>query len=81
MAKMTAKEFKKVLEVAGMDFDIWGYEGILNIVSIHLERSAKDEMIRYKNTGDKGWKACAESDRKKSDSIYESLKSKGYYNR
>ena len=33
MNKMTHEEFEQALEQAGMTFDLWGYDGILNIMS------------------------------------------------
>lgn len=42
MAKMTCKEFKEVLEKSGMYFDVWGFEGILNIISLNEKRNAEE---------------------------------------
>ena len=40
--KMTFKEFKQIFNDAGMDFDIWGYEGILNEISIAQNAMAEE---------------------------------------
>ena len=40
--KMTLKEFKQIFNDAGMDFDIWGYEGILNEIAIAQNAMAEE---------------------------------------
>ena len=35
MAKMTAEEFIQILNESDIDFEIYGYEGILNMLSIY----------------------------------------------
>ena len=69
----TLKEFKQVLEdVAGMYFDVWGFDGLLNIISSYNEFLAKDAISR-------GAKSVARYDKERADRIYEYLKNKGYY--
>ena len=34
MKKMTFKEFKEVLEKAETDFEVFGFEGVLNLMSM-----------------------------------------------
>ena len=31
--RMTLKEFKQIFTEAGFDMDVWGYEGILNMIA------------------------------------------------
>lgn len=67
--KMTLKEFKQIFNDAGMDFDIWGYEGILNLLMIaeqHLEQETESDLLK-KMHKDRGMY------------IYNSLKERGYY--
>lgn len=72
MKKMTAKEFKQVLTDAGMNFEIWGWEGILNIISIHEDRNSNEMR-------EKGLMAGADGCHRRADSIYNVLKARGYY--
>lgn len=71
---MTAKEFKAVLDNAGLDFGIYGYEGILNLVSIALDAQAEDMKANGRDAGAKGFKDSA-------DKIYDELFKRGYYTR
>ena len=70
MKKMTAKEFKEILTESGTDFDLYGFEGILNELSIYNEMMAKEyegeapELV-YKKISNK---------------IYKALEKRGYYN-
>lgn len=42
MKKMNSKEFWEILEQNGHSKEVFVYEGILNIISIHLGEKAKD---------------------------------------
>ena len=42
--KMTKKQFIEIFEKAGMSFDIWGFEGILNYVIMGNRYMEKDEI-------------------------------------
>ena len=67
--KMTLKEFKQIFNNAGMDFDIWGYEGILNLLIIaegHLEQETESDLLKK-----------VYEDRRMN--IYNSLKERGHY--
>ena len=68
---MNSKEFKKVLTDAGLNFEIFGYEGILNLISIYLHLDAQQ-----KHEGS----ALAEYEEENSDKIYKYLQNRGYYN-
>ena len=69
---MTAKEFKAVLEKAGMPFDVYGYEGILNLVSIALDTQADGMRVNGLHAGAKGYRdsACT---------IFMELDERGFY--
>lgn len=70
---MTANEFKKVLTNSNIDFSVWGYEGILNIVSSYCSKMETE----YRK---KGENAMADLYKDKADKTYEYLESIGYYN-
>lgn len=70
--KMTLKEFKEILNNSGVNFDIRGYEGILNLISIAADFQAEE----YKQ---KGNTVLAELEKEKSDFIYNTLENRGYY--
>lgn len=67
--KMTAKEFKQIFNDAGMDFKIWGYEGILNEIAIaqtSLANETKHDALK-------------EMYQSRSQFIYNALKERGHY--
>lgn len=72
--KMTNKEFKEALTAAGFDFDIWGYDGILNIMSIYCGYEAQK---LYNNGSDN----IARHSEERGENLYNLLKERGYYNR
>ena len=72
MKKMTAKEFKEILNEANIDFETFGYEGILNLLSIAKHYQAEE----YKQLGQKEMANWARED---SDTIYNALNARGYY--
>lgn len=69
MRKMTAKEFKEILTESGVDFDLYGFEGILNELSIY------NEMMSKKYEG----KAPEIVYKKISNKIFKALEKRGYY--
>ena len=69
---MTAKEFKAVLENAGITLDVYGYEGILNLVSMALESQADNMKNNGLNAGAKGYRDSAIS-------IFLELDKRGFY--
>lgn len=73
MKAMTAKEFWEVLEGAGYNKSVWGYEGILNIISIHESNAEKEDRQR-------GLNSIADASRERADYIYNYLTDRGYYN-
>ena len=81
MKKMTAKEFKEILTDAGMDFSIWGYEGIINVLSLYYRHESQRYMDEYLETHDRGAKACMTIEYEKADRMYKALEERGYYNR
>lgn len=73
MKKMTNKEFKEALDKAGYAFEVYGYEGILNMISLNSKRSAKELDEAHMN-------AAARSEREKADALFNILNERGYYN-
>ena len=71
---MTAKEFEKILDDAEVYFDCYGYEGILNIISIFFEDESKEAMS-------KGHVTYANGLMRRSDALYDALEARGYYDR
>lgn len=71
--KMTYKEFKEVLEnVAHMPIDIYGWDGVLNALSLCRRYCAK-------NARDLGCDASAKRDEKIASDITQYLEDNGYY--
>lgn len=71
--KMTVKDFKDALEsAAGMNFDNWGWEGILNLIACEAQYAAADEAS-------KGLNAIATHNRARATSIEMYLAARGYY--
>ena len=72
MKKITAKEFKEILAKADLDFEVFGYEGILNMISQACQVQADTAKSHGVDLCAAGWKRSA-------DEIYYTLKEKGYY--
>lgn len=72
MKKMTNKEFKQILENAGMSFEVLGYEGVLNALSGNYRQFANDAESR-------GSYVVAKTFREIADNIYDALDSRHYY--
>ena len=72
MRKMTAKEFKEALNNAGVSFDVFGFEGILNTLSIAYAKDSEEYSI-------KGLKAAAAVTYEQSKKLYYILNERGYY--
>ena len=71
--KMTLKEFKEAFEKAGFNFSIWGYEGILNLISCLESRYAKEYEAKGKDMLD-------EMSRERAVILHQILNDRGYYN-
>lgn len=71
--KLTNKEFKQILTDCGLDFSIWGYDGVLNMVVICLYHDAREER---KN----GYDLAADVDIERANKLYDELHKRGYYN-
>ena len=69
---MKGKEFKKIMTDAGMDFTLYGYDGILN--AIILMSSAAEEKYRIM-----GLTGIARYYKKISETIFTALNERGYY--
>lgn len=69
--KMTLKEFKEVFNEL-YSFEIFGWEGILNLLACEAQYSAKDEAQL-------GLMAIAGENQRRHDRIMHILEAKGYY--
>ena len=72
MKKMTNKEFKEILNKAGMDFDVYGYEGILNMIAQckrHYSEKHQEE----------GFEAISKMYLNQATYIHDELASRDYY--
>lgn len=72
--KMTNKEFKRVFTECYGDFEIWGYDGLLNIVCLALSYRIKN--LKESNADMTSLIAREEERRQK---IWEYLKENGYF--
>lgn len=72
MKKMTDKEFKQILEDAGMSFEVLGYEGVLNEISGRYRELANEFESR-------GCASVALKFRETADNIYNALDARGFY--
>ena len=72
--KMTLKEFKAAFEAVGFNFEIWGWDGILNLIACE-EQMASERSARV------GCNACAQHELELSEMIEKLLRDRGYYNR
>lgn len=70
--KMTQKEFKAVLEKVGMNFEVWGWEGILNMISGYNE-FLSEEAIKM------GSENVYRHEKNIADAIFDELDKRGYY--
>ena len=71
--KMTQKEFKQAFNECGYNFDIWGWDGILNMIACYATREEEYQIARGCET-----LAQVEADRRKK--IHDYLDKRGYYN-
>ena len=71
--KMTLKEFKEAFDEV-YDFEIWGYEGILNLLAC-LEAREEQEYT------ERGRDLLANASRERHHRLYEILDERGYYNK
>lgn len=72
MKKMKAKEFKEALNKAGFDMNIYGYEGILNMIASELYADA--HVLEHNSI------FLADLSRKQANILYNILEERGYYN-
>ena len=70
--KMTAKDFRQAIEQAGFHWDIWGYEGMLNLISSGLKDMAERDSMR-------GSIHIAQHEMNQSKILYDILDKRGYY--
>lgn len=72
MSKMTKKEFLEIFEAAGFSFEVWGYEGILNMIAGYSSYLSKDAARR-------GSAKIAAHIKEQGDIIEAALTARGYY--
>lgn len=65
-SKMTAKEFKRICTECGYDFEVWGFDGILNelaLLNYKQMHEHKDESLKnhYRTRARKLTRAYANS--------------------
>ena len=72
MKKMTLKEFKEALSAGSTDFEVFGYEGILNLIQIAQTKLADDSEAN-------GSTILPDYYRRHRDALYNILKERGYY--
>ena len=78
---MTAKEFKEIMTDAGMDFSIWGYEGVLNTLSLFYRHEADKWWKEFQQTGENGARVCSQMDEERANGLYDALEERGYFDR
>ncbi len=78
--KMYVKDFVEALDKVGFDFDVWGFEGILNVLGIYsryqVERYRKDA----KSKNDLDYEILANWENARAEKIHTLLEERGYYN-
>lgn len=72
--KMTLKEFKEAFESVGFTFEVWGWEGILNLIACE-EKMASERSARM------GCRYSAAHELERSEKIEMLLKDRGFYDR
>lgn len=70
--RMNETEFKEALTLAGVDFEIYGYEGVLNALSMFYDYEAKEYFNR-------GCEAAGNCEKEISNKLYGTLCTIGYY--
>ena len=70
--RMTAGQFKKVITEAGLDFNVYGYEGILNELSLY----ARSYSAEQKASGFDHYAGYLDN---LAQTIYKALDKRGYY--
>ena len=72
--KMTTKEFKEILASADIDFDVFGWEGLLCMIS-------NNEYHNYEDMKSKGLMAGANARKRSFKTIHDALEKRGYFDR
>lgn len=70
--RVTNKEFKEILTACGMDFDVWGYDGVINLL-----------VVAQRSMGDKdeagGYNTLAKREHEVADKLQDALRERGFY--
>ena len=72
MKKMTNKEFKEILTNAGIQFDIYGYEGILNMIATYKRQMAEKFFEEGYESLSRNYEDCA-------NYLHDELEKRGLY--
>ncbi len=72
MRKMSNKEFKEILTASGDDFEVYGYEGIINLLVLY-HRWESDRMKDISPI-------LSDYDNQIANKLHETLEERGYYN-
>lgn len=70
--KMTCKEFKQAFTSCGYDFEIWGWDGILNMIACYATREADYQRSR-------GCDCLAELEEQRRHKIHDYLNARGFF--
>lgn len=69
---MTTKEFKQAFNECGYDFEIWGWDGILNMIACYASLEEERQLKR-------GCDSLAKHEGKRREKIHAYLESRGFY--
>lgn len=70
--KMNCREFKDILNNAGIDFGIFGYDGIINIIISYYDGQAEKEK-------EAGLVRCASVSERRRDTLFDQMMERGFY--
>lgn len=77
MEKMYVDEFIKAIDEAGYDFNIYGWEGILNLLCLY----SRDQEAKYKekHKDDDGYLGLAKWEGDRASKVHAILDRRGYF--
>lgn len=79
MDKMYVKDFVEALDKVGFDFKIWGFEGILNILSMYSRLQADNYLKLADECPEIDYRSLAKWELCRSNKIYDLLEERGYF--
>ena len=77
MEKMIAKDFIEALNEAGYDFEIYGWEGILNLICLYSRYQV--EKYKDKHEDDGGYLGLAKLENDRASKLHAILDRRGYF--